>query len=912
MDFTLNGRRVSVQPKPGESLLGVLRGACGLRSMKDGCAPEGSCGACTVIVDGRAVVSCAQAATRVAGRTVETLEGLPTADRDLWADAFVSTGASQCGYCSPGIVMKAEALLRREPAPARPAIAHALAGNLCRCTGYVPILDAIERVAAARRGDPGPTAASRETEAPVTDAAPPVADATGGMARYEGRDLALGEKPFVGDLVAPGMLEAALRFAGVPRAIVRRIDTSRAAAHPGVIAVVTAADVPGRRQQGLIVPDWPLFVAEGETVRCVGDVLAAVAAETRESAREAAALVDIELEPLPPVTDPFELLADGAPLIHDGGNLVQRTVVVRGDADAALAGAAHVASATFRTQSIEHAFLEPEASLVVPRGAAGPDGTPVSVPAVHVYSEGQGAWEDRRQLASFLALPESDVLVTQVSTGGAFGGKEDLNVQGQAALLALRTGRPVMLRLTRRESIAFHVKRHPMWLDYTAGCDADGHLVAVRARIVGDNGAYASVGGKVLERAAGHACGPYRVPNVDVEARAVYTNNPPSGAMRGFGVNQAAFALEGVLDMLAEQAGLDGWEIRWRNALDVGDRFGTGQLLGPGVGIRATLLAVRDAYRSARYAGIACGAKNTGIGNGLVERGRAVLRPEPDGTATLFHSWTEMGQGCHTVFRQLAAGELGIDPGRIRVVVDTSHELDTGETTASRATMLGGGAVLRACEALRSALAGVDGGLGALAGREFPGEVVVDWTTSLDADTDEPVTHFAYGWATQVVILDDAGRIARVIAAQDVGRALNPTLLRGQVEGGIHMGLGMALTEEFRVVGGVPETVTLKSLGIIPAATMPPVEAILVEVPQPEGPYGAKGMGEAVLVPTAAAVAGALYAFDGVRRTRLPMRDSATARALLPGRARRADAPTATPGSTSPGATTSPAGGTRP
>ena len=824
----------------------------------------------------------------------------------------MSTGASQCGYCSPGIVMKAEALLRREPAPARPAIAHALAGNLCRCTGYVPILDAIERVAAARRGDPGPAAASREIGAPVTDAAAPVADATGGMARYEGRDLALGEKPFVGDLVAPGMLEAALRFAGVPRAIVRRIDTSRAAAHPGVIAVVTAADVPGRRQQGLIVPDWPLFVAEGETVRCVGDVLAAVAAETRESAREAAELVDVELEPLPPVTDPFESLADGAPLIHDGGNLVQRTVVVRGDADAALAGAAHVASATFRTQSIEHAFLEPEASLVVPRGAAGPDGTLVSVPAVHVYSEGQGAWEDRRQLASFLALPESDVLVTQVSTGGAFGGKEDLNVQGQAALLALRTGRPVMLRLTRRESIAFHVKRHPMWLDYTAGCDADGHLVAVRARIVGDNGAYASVGGKVLERAAGHACGPYRVPNVDVEARAVYTNNPPSGAMRGFGVNQAAFALEGVLDMLAEQAGLDGWEIRWRNALDVGDRFGTGQLLGPGVGIRATLLAVRDAYRSARYAGIASGAKNTGIGNGLVERGRAVLRPEPDGTVTLFHSWTEMGQGCHTVFRQLAAGELGIDPGRIRVVVDTSHELDTGETTASRATMLGGGAVLRACEALRSALAGVDGGLGALAGREFPGEVVVDWTTSLDADTDEPVTHFAYGWATQVVILDDAGRIERVIAAQDVGRALNPTILRGQVEGGIHMGLGMALTEEFRVAGGVPETVTLKSLGIIPAAAMPPVEAILVEVPQPEGPYGAKGMGEAVLVPTAAAVAGALYAFDGVRRTRLPMRDSATARALLPERARRAGTATARPGPTSPGATTSPAGGTRP
>ncbi|MHB8891006.1 MAG: selenium-dependent xanthine dehydrogenase [Candidatus Limnocylindrales bacterium] len=877
MDFTLNGRSVTVEPAAGESLLGILRGACGLRSMKDGCAPEGSCGACTVIVDGRAVVSCARPASRVAGRTVLTLEGLPVPAREAWATAFVATGASQCGFCSPGIVMKAEALLRRDPSPSRESVARALAGNLCRCTGYHRILDAIELAAAGRR-----QAATRPAS-PGAHPAPAVATPLSSPAgRYEGRELALGEKPFVADLVAPGMLHAALRFADVPRALVRRIDVRRAAAMPGVVAVVTAADVPGRRAQGLIVADWPPFVAQGETIRYVGDVLAAVAAETQAIARAAAALVDVELEPLDPVTDPFAALADGAPSIHEGGNLVGRSVVRRGDADAALAAAAHVASATFRTQSIEHAFLEPEACLAVPRGATGPDGRPVTGPVVHVFSEGQGAWEDRRQLASLLALPEPDVLVTQVSTGGAFGGKEDLNVQGQAALLALRTGRPVMLQLTRRESLRFHVKRHPMWLDFSAGCDADGRLVAVRARITGDNGAYASVGAKVLERAAGHACGPYRVPNVDVEAQAVYTNNPPSGAMRGFGVNQAAFALEGVLDMLAEQLGIDGWEMRWRNALDVGDRFGTGQRLGPGVGIKATLLAVHDAYSSARWAGIACGAKNAGIGNGMVERGRVVLRPEPDGALTLFHSWTEMGQGCHTVFRQLAAAELGIPVERIRVLVDTTHELDTGETTASRATMLGGRAVLAACATLRGALG--DGRVEDLAGREFPGEVVVDWTTPLDAD--EPVTHFAYGWATQVVILDEEGRIERVVAAHDVGRALNPVLLRGQVEGGVHMGLGMALTEEFRVVDGIPVTDTLKSLGIIPAAAMPPVETILVEVPQPEGPHGAKGMGEAVLVPTAAAVAGALHAYDGIRRTQLPMRDSAAARALLPRLAR--------------------------
>jgi xanthine dehydrogenase molybdenum-binding subunit len=871
VDVTLNGRVVSVDIQDGESLLHVLRERAGLRSMKDGCAPEGSCGACTVIVDGRAVVSCAQPATRADGRVIETVEGLPAAHRDLWADAFVATGASQCGYCSPGIVMKAEALIRRDPAPSREAIAKALTGNLCRCTGYSSIIDAIALVAAVRRGD----AAGVEPE-------------PGSGARYEGRELALGEKPFVGDLTAPGMLHGALRFAGVPRALVRSIDTMAARAVPGVIAVLTAADVPGRREQGLIRPDWPLLVAEGELVRYVGDVLAAVAAETREIAAAAAARIAVELEPLPAVTDPFAALAPDAPQIHEGGNIVARSVVRRGDVDAALASAAHVASASFRTAAIEHAFLEPEAALAVPRGATGPDGATVEDHTIHLYSPGQGAWEDRRQVASFLGLPATDVLVTQVSTGGAFGGKEDLSVQGQAALLAVATGRPVLLKLTRRESLRFHVKRHPMWLDYTAACDAEGNLTAVRARITGDNGAYASVGGKVLERAAGHACGPFRVPNVDIEATAVSTNNPPSGAMRGFGANQADFAMEGVLDMLAEQVGIDGWDIRWRNALDVGDRTTTGQKLGPGVGVKATLLAVKDAYKGARYAGIACAIKNVGVGNGLRERGSAVLVPAADGTLDLYHSWTEMGQGAHTVFRDLAAAELGIDPARIRVTVDTRRELDTGETTSSRATMLGGRAVLRACEALLEVLPGLgpDGRLADLAGQEFAGEMVVDWTTKLDADVEEPVTHFAYGWATQVVILDNEGRVERIVAAHDVGKALNPVLLRGQVVGGVHMGLGMALTEAFETADGIPVNETLKSLGIIPAAAMPPVETILVEVPQPEGPYGAKGMGEAVLVPTAAAVAGALHAFDGIRRSATPIRDSAAARALLPRLAR--------------------------
>ncbi|HEU5263552.1 MAG TPA: selenium-dependent xanthine dehydrogenase, partial [Gaiellaceae bacterium] len=730
--LTLNGETVVAEPREGQSLLELLRDDFGLRSMKDGCAPEGSCGACTVLVDGKAVVSCAQKATRIVGKSVVTQEGLSHERRKLWAESFVTAGASQCGFCSPGIVMKTEALLAKNPEPTRERIAHALLGNLCRCTGYTKILDAVELTAAVHRGEPR------------------VEENGGGVGvgarapRYQGEDLALGDKPFVADLVEPGMLHGALRFSEHPRARVLRIDSSRALSHPGVVAVVTAADVPGERTQGVLTRDWRQFVAEGETTAYVGDVLAAVAAVTRAAAREAAALVEVEYDVLDPVTDPFEAVKEGAPLLHADGNVLSVSRVRRGDVDEALARAAHVVSERFRTQFVEHAFLEPESSLVVPEA----DG-------FHVFSQGQGIWEDRRQIASFLGVPEDRVRVTQVATGGAFGGKEDLSVQCHGSLLASVTSRPVLLSLTRRESLRFHAKRHPMWLDYTAGCDGEGHLVALRARIVGDTGAYASFGDKVLERAAGHACGAYRVPNVDVEARAVYTNNPPCGAMRGFGVSQSNFAVEGILDRLAAKVGIDEWEIRWRNALDVGDLTGTGQKLGPGVGLKKTLLAVRDAYHEEPYAGIACGLKNTGIGNGVTEYGRAILRPESDGSVTLLHSWTEMGQGVHTVLRQIAREELGLDAARVRVVVDTERELDTGLTTASRSTVLGGNAVLDAARELKEALDGRS--LGELAGQEFVGEYVVDWTTPNDAD--DPVTHLAYAWATQVVVLDEEGRV---------------------------------------------------------------------------------------------------------------------------------------------------------
>ena len=496
-------------------------------------------------------------------------------------------------------------------------------------------------------------------------------------------------------------------------------------------------------------------------------------------------------------------------------------------------------------------------------------------------------FDDRRQVAGVLGIPEEQLAVELVPNGGAFGGKEDMSVQAQTALLAHVTGHPVKLTLSREESIRLHPKRHPIAMHYTVGCDPEGRLTAVKARMIGDSGAYASVGGKVLERAAGHACGPYRVPAVDVEARAVYTNNPPSGAMRGFGANQAHFAIEGCIDLLSAKAGLDGWEMRWRNALDVGDLFSTGQVLEKSVGIRKTLAAVRQHYYDAksrgRAVGIACGLKNSGIGNGAVEWGKARLVVEPDGTVSLYNGYTEMGQGLFTVLTQFAAEVTGLPARVFHPKVDSTYALGCGQTTGSRATLFGGRAVMSAASKLKADL---DSGLRLedLSGRVYAADVMVDDTVAPGTPSPAVKTHTTFSYATQVCILDERGRVERFIAAHDVGKAVNPTLCEGQIEGSIHMGLGYALTEELRLVDGMPATFKLRDIGVLRARDMPAVEVILVEEAEPEGPCGAKGVGEIGLVPTAAAVAGALEAFDGVRRYRLPMRDSAASRAMSVGR----------------------------
>jgi xanthine dehydrogenase molybdenum-binding subunit len=688
------------------------------------------------------------------------------------------------------------------------------------------------------------------------------------------------------------MLHGALVLSAHPRARVRAIDTQKARAAEGVIAVITAADVPGKRFQGLIYPDWPIFVAPGEETRYTGDVICAVAAETRAQARRAAALVEVDYEVLVPVTSPAQALEKGAPLLHPenghADNVLSVSKMSRGDAGRALAESAHVVEGTWSTQFIEHAFLEPESCLAVPPGAADLDGE--KAPRLHVYSQGQGVYDDQRQIASALGLAPEALRVTLVSCGGAFGGKEDLSIQAQTALLAVVTRRPVKLTIDRVESIRLHPKRHPIEMRYTVGCDAEGRLTAVKVRLTGDKGAYASVGSKVIERACGHATGAYDVPHVDVEGVAVYTNNPPCGAMRGFGANQSGFAMESALDMLADKVGLDPWEMRWRNALAEGKKFCTGQTLRA-VGLQKTLEAVKPRYDEARAqgraVGLACGIKNVGIGNGMPDIGRASLTVEPDGTITLSNGYTEMGQGLYTVLIQMASETAGIDPRRFRAVVDTADGVPSGMTTASRATVCGGRAVVDAAQKLKADLDAAGGDLARLAGRRYLGEFIYDKTSKLGAKVDDPITHLSFGYATQLAILDENGRLERLVAAHDVGRVINPTLLSGQLEGSIHMGLGFALSEELIVENGEIQNPTLRGLGVLRAQHMPALEILFVEEPEPEGPFGAKGVGEIGLLPTAPAVANALYRFDGIRRHALPMKDSPAGRAIVGQKERR-------------------------
>ena len=719
-----------------------------------------------------------------------------------------------------------------------------------------------------RRGEPLPTPATEDLSGKVGTSLP----------RYTGHDAVLGDRKFIDDMTVPGMLFGGLRLSDHPRATVQSIDPAAVLAMEGVHHVFTAADIPGDPYVGLIENDWPIMVGVGEVTRCTGDVIACVVADTQRLARKAAAALVVEYEVLEPVTCPKRALDSDSPIVHPNrdSNLLSKSTLKRGDVEVGFTKSAHIIEDTYRTQHIEHLFLEPEACIAVPAGD-------IDQRTLHIYSQGQGVFDDQRQVSSVLGVDPQRVSVELVSNGGAFGGKEDMSIQAQTALMAWLTGKPIKLTLTRPESFRIHPKRHPIELHYKIGCDEEGHITAVWARIIGDKGAYASVGAKVLERAGGHCTGPYRVPAIDMESLAVYTNNPPCGAMRGFGANQAAFAIEGLLDRLAEKVGIDGYDMRDRNILEHGEAFATGQLLTKPFGLRKTLEAVKYQYKTAKYAGIACGIKNVGIGNGMPDIGRAALTVEDENSIHIRTGFTEMGQGLFTVCIQFAVEATGLSPDFFRCSTDTSLQLNCGQTTASRATVLAGNAIAEAGHALKAAL---DAGktLADLQDQVFHGEWICDYTSKLGSDVDKPggpKTHLTYGFATQVAILDDEGALAKMIACHDVGRVINPVHLDGQMFGSLHMGIGYALTEDFKVEGGHIQAKKMNDCGVLRSHQMPDMEVIYVEEEDPECPFGARGVGEIGLVPTAPAIAGAIYQFDGVVRRQLPLTDSPAGQAIV-------------------------------
>ncbi|MGD8725598.1 MAG: selenium-dependent xanthine dehydrogenase, partial [Desulfobacterales bacterium] len=760
--------------------------------------------------------------------------------------AFVAEAAVQCGFCTPGIVSRAKILLENNPDPSREEVVKALKANVCRCTGYIKIVDAILLAAKALRED---SEISWEKRTGIGVSYPKV----------EGYEKALGIGPFIDDMTMEGLRYGALKFSDHPRAVVRQIDVSGAEKMPGVIRVFTGNDIPGKRYQGLIEKDWPMMVLEGETTRYIGDVLACVVADREETARRAADEIKVEYEVLEPLTD-MTRAADSEVRVHEGGNLLKKTVIRRGEpVDAVFKKSAHVVEGVFETPFVEHAFLETEACIAQPAGRGG----------LKVYSQSQGIYADREQIASLLNLPLEKVDVIQVSAGGGFGGKEDLTVQHHAALCAAAMQCPVKVRLNRPESIRMHPKRHKTHMTYKLACDEKGQLTAMRARIIGDTGAYASVGGEVVARTGTHAAGSYHVPSVDVVASAYYTNNPPAGAFRGFGVNQSNFAMESMMDELCAAGGFDRWQFRYDNALDTGRMTTTGHVLGKGIGLRQCLEAVKEEFNANSNTGLACAIKNCGIGNGLEEVSETRIRIVAPDQIELHHGWTEMGQGLYTVARQVLAEVAGLDDSvSIEVKASTGAHATSGTTTASRGTALLGNSTIQAAGKLKADLQ--ERPLADLVGKEYFGRYIVDWTTRHDADG-EVISHFSYGFAAHLAILDADGKLQRVLAAHDAGTVINPALFEGQVHGGVVMGMGYAVSENFPLKDGQLTSSRMSKLGLPKAKHVPEIKVISVQTPDPVGPFGAKGVGEIGTIPTAPAIANAYCQYDGVRRYCLPL-----------------------------------------
>ena len=888
--FTVNGQ--TVQAEKNQKLIRFLRDELRLTSVKDGCS-EGACGTCHVLIDGKATKACVPSTDKLEGKTILTVEGLSDWEKDVYTYAFGKAGAVQCGFCIPGMVISAKALLDANPAPTREEAAFAIRNNICRCTGYVKIIDGILLAAEILRT--GKLPEEKKTGYGVGERA----------VRVDVAEKVQGYGKYPDDLYVDGMLYASAVRSKYPRARVLAIHKEKAEALPGVVGVYTAEDIPGEIKVGHLQQDWDAMIPVGRITHYLGDAICLVAAETKEALEQAKALVEIDYEPLKPVFSPTYASQPFAPLVHESGNLLCEKHVSRGNADQAIRDADYVLMYHYETPYTEHAFLEPECAVAYPDE----DG-------LTILSTDQGAYDTAREVSRLLGLPKEKIHVTNMLVGGGFGGKEDMTVQHHAALVAYLTGRPVKVKLSRKESMLVHPKRHPMKVTITMGCNRDGLIQGVKAEVVADTGAYASLGGPVLERACTHAAGPYHYENFEITGKAYYTNNPPAGAFRGFGVTQTCYAMEMTLTKMAHELGISPWEIRYRNAIRPGQTLPNGQIAPPSTGLVETLEAVKDICEQNKNVGIACAMKNAGVGVGIPDTGRCIVAVK-DGKLHIRSGASCIGQGLGTVLTQIVCTMLHCE--REDVVYEAANTVnapDSGTTSGSRQTLVTGEACRRACQKLLAA-AGADvrvsdysgiahrqgmeslpgGNSSGTVGTELPEGASVDWkalegqafygeylakTDPLGAqDVANPVSHVAYGYATHVCVLNDDGTIREIDAAHFVGKAINPLSCEGQIEGGVTMALGFTLTEHYPLYDCIPSA-RFGTLGLFRADQVPPIHSILVEKEGQDMAFGAIGIGEITTIPTAPAVAGAYFALDGEMRTSLPLMKTPYERPKMP------------------------------
>ena len=844
--FSVNGKPVQFEGED-KKLLRFLRENLNLTGTKDGCS-EGACGTCTVLVDGVKMKACAIPLSRLEGKAVTTIEGLSEREQAVYAHCFAEAGAVQCGYCTPGMIISAKSLLDKNPDPSLDDVKKAIKGNICRCTGYKKIEEAILMAATYFREN---LSVPDHQEEPRLDKR---------YQRVDAKIKALGKGLYADDFRIRGLLYAKAVRSAHPRARVLSIDSSEAEKHPDFVCILTSKDVP-HNIIGHIKQDWPVFIPVGEITRYTGDAICLVVGKDPETLEKLASLVTVSYEVLPPVLTMQEALKDDAPHLHEGGNVLSAEHIKRGDVDAAIKKAKHVITRTYTTPYTEHAFMEPECAVALPEGKDG----------VLVHTSGQSIYDEQHEISHMLQLPPEKVHCHSMLVGGGFGGKEDMSVQHHAALAAWILKQPVKVKLSRQESLTVHPKRHPMEMKLTTACDEQGRITAMRAIIDANTGAYASLGGPVLQRACTHASGPYNFQNFEVYGRAIYTNLVPAGAFRGFGVTQSCFAVEANLNLLADELGMDYYEIRRLNALKPGDTMPNGQIAGEDTGIVECLEAVKEAYYSSPRAGIACGFKNSGLGVGFPDTGRCILSVE-QGKVHIRTSAACMGQGVATVCTQMLGQTCSLGADQIIVEdPDTRRTPDSGTSTASRQSVFTGEAVRRAALKLKNALQ--TNSLSDLEGQEFSGEYT-SITDPINSKKEHPISHVAYSYSAQVVILDEQGKMEKVVAACDVGQVVNHQALTGQVEGGVVMGLGFGLTEDFPIKDGQLD-VKYGTLGLLRATDVPPLEVKLVEGPGKHSiAYGVKGVGELTTIPTAPACQNAYYRYDGKFRTSLPLEET--------------------------------------